>query len=98
MIDSCLIYYSGPCFTGEFNITSTLEFFPVPATNMKKIIKICQMSTLPEYYYLNEFLEILMYLQEHSAFFSHRKHKMILDDIKVVQERLDKIGGLNHEH
>lgn len=98
MIHFCLIYYSGPCFTGEFNITNTLEFFPVPATNMKKIIKICQMSTLPEEYYLIEFLEILKHLQEHSAFFSHRKHKMLQDDIKVVQDRLDKIGGLKHEH
>lgn len=97
MIHSCLIKYSGPGFTGEFNITNTLEFFPVPATNLKKIIKICQMSTRPEEDYLIAFMVILIYLKDHSAFSSHRRNKMIYDDIKILQERLDRIGGY-YEH
>lgn len=91
MIHSCLIKYSGPGFTGELNITNTLEFFPITPTNLKKIIKICQMSTRPEEEYLVEFMEILKYLETHSAFLSHRRNKMIHDDIKVLQERLDRI-------
>lgn len=93
MIHSCYINYSGPGFRGRFHITNTLEYFPIPATNLKKIIKICQMSTRPEEEYLVAFIEILEHLQEHSAFLSHRKCKMIQDDIKVLQERLDRIGG-----
>lgn len=90
--DTIRINYRGRGFIGEIYI-HVMEYFPIPVTHMKRLMKICQMSNLPEEYYLGEFMEILNHLQEHSAFFSHRKAKMIQDDIKVLQERLDRIGG-----
>ena len=90
------IYYRGRGFSGIICIHS-MEYFPIPVTHMKSLMKICQMGEFSEDIYLNQFMEDLKYLQEHSVFFSHRKSKMLQDDIKVLQERLDRIGG-PYEH
>lgn len=90
--DIILIYYRGRGFSGNICIHS-MEYFPIPVTHMKRLMKICQMGEFPENVYLDQFMEVLNYLQKHSAFFSHRKVKILLDDIKVIQERLDRIGG-----
>lgn len=88
-----LITYRGRGFTGEICIHS-MEYFPIPVTHMKRLMKICQMGDAPEDIYLRELMEDLLYLQGHSAFFSHRRSKQLMDDIKVLQERLDRIGGI----
>lgn len=92
IIGTIYIAYSGCGFKGEIIIHS-MEYFPIPVTHMKRLIKICQMSSCCEEIYLHQFMEDLKYLQEHSGFFSHRKAKMLQDNIKIVQERLDKLGG-----
>lgn len=84
------INYGGYGFTGKLWI-DPLEYFPIPVTHMNRLMKICQLGTCPEEEYLEQFMRALEELQEHSAFFSHRKHKMILDDIEVLQKRLDRI-------
>lgn len=97
-IESIIINYGGRGFAGKLWI-HPLEFFPVPVTHMKRLMKICQMGSCCEERYLIQFMASLKTLQEHSAFFSHRKAKMLQDDIKIIQERLDRIGGkYKHEH
>ena len=90
------ITYRGRGFTGEITI-HPMEYFPIPVTHMKRLIKICQMGDAPEDIYLRELMEDLIYLQEHSAFFSSRRSKQLMEDIEILQERLDRIGG-HYEH
>lgn len=90
------ITYRGRGFTGEITIHS-MEYFPIPVSHMKRLLKICQMGDAPEDIYLCELMEDLLYLQGHSAFFSHRKAKQLMDNINILQERLDRIGG-HYEH
>lgn len=92
-----LIQYGGRGFEGEILI-HPLEYFPIPVTHMKRLIKICQLSNMSEDIHLIQIMTSLKTLQEHSAFFSHRKAKMLLDDIEIVRERLDKIGGKYHDN
>ena len=91
------IQYSGHGFSGELLITS-VEFFPIPVNHMRQLMKICQMGSCSEDIYLIQIMEDLEYIQEHSAFFSHRAIKMLQNDIKLVRERLDKIGGNYHDN
>lgn len=86
------IRYGGKGFSGELWI-APLFFFPIPVTHMKRLMKMCQFAIRPEEQYLREIMEALETLRIQSGSFSHKRANMILNDIKVVQERLDKIGG-----
>lgn len=86
------IEYGGRGFKGELTI-NTLEFFPIPINRMAKLIKICQMSSCCEEIYLLQFKAALKTLQKHSAFFSHRKNKLIQADLNFIEFRLNCIGG-----
>lgn len=83
------ISYRGRGFTGILKL-DLISFFPITSSQMKRLIKICQIAEFPEEHYIREFLGALEYLHVHS--YSTPAKKRLRSNMKLCNDRLNFLG------